>query len=245
MYSLKPDIPLGFFVLGRTSHQLIEYIRESLLMGGIMMDKNELMQTLEKISIEIRLSGLQVDWMLVGSAGSVLQGCELEANDIDIYTKTESGVELFAKIFEKYAHQVKCSQSIEDLHWKSSLEVPTFTQTFPWGFSWKKGKWKINGCEVEAVHIMNSAGIPDSKDGEGIWEGGQYIWELAKPITLNDFTFKTVPLEVQLESNLRRERTDRVAAIIQALNRNGTNQTFLQQALSTKHYEQVKNQLEL
>ncbi len=209
------------------------------------MNKNELMQTLEKISIAIRLSGLKVDWILVGSAGSVLQGCELEANDIDIYTKTESGVDQFAKIFEKYAHHEKSSHSSEDVNWKSSLEEPTFTQTFPWGFSWKKGKWMINGSEVEAVHIMNSAGIPDSMDGEGIWEGGQYIWELAKPITLNDFTFQTVPLEIQLESNLRRERTDRVAAIIQTLNRNGTNHTLLQQALSAKHYEQVKNQLNL
>lgn len=203
------------------------------------------MLTLEKISIEIRLSGLQVDWMLVGSAGSVLQGCEMEANDIDIYTKTESGVDQFAKIFQNYAQQEKSSYSSEAVNWKSSLEEPTFTQTFPWGFSWKKGKWMINGCEVEAVHIMNSAGIPDSKDGEGIWEGGQYIWDLAKPIALNDFTFQTVPLEIQLESNLRRERTDRVAAILQALNRNGTNHSLLKQALSTKHYEQMKSQLNL
>lgn len=167
--------------------------------------------------------------------------------DIDFYTKTEteSGVDLFAKIFEKYAHQVKNKHSIEDINWKSSLEEPTFTQTFSRGFSWKKEKWMINGTEVEAVHIMNSAGIPDSKDGEGIWEGGQYIWELAKPITLNDFTFQTVPLEIQIESNLHRERTDRVAAIIQALNRNGINHVLLKQALSIKHYEQVKNQLNL
>lgn len=209
------------------------------------MNHNELMKTLEMISIEIRLSNLHVDWMLVGSAGSVLQGCEFEANDIDIYTKTESGVDIFAKIFEKYAHQVKSTHSIEDVNWKSSLEEPTVTQTFPWGFSWKKGKWMINGTEVEAVHIMNSAGIPDSKDGEGIWEGGKYIWELAKPITLNDFTFQTVPLEIQLESNLRRERTDRVEAIIQALNQNGINHSLLEQALSTKHYDQVKSQLNL
>lgn len=80
-----------------------------------------------------------------------------------------------------------------------------------------KGALGNRRIKVEAVHISNSAGIPDSMTGDGIWEGGQYIWSLCKDVKVGQYTIRTIPLEIQLESNLRRKREDRSQAILEAL----------------------------
>lgn len=184
----------------------------------------------------------KLEWILVGSVGSVLQGCDMTPGDVDIYTKNKEGIAQFAELLKEYSLPDKCEFPHGE-NWLSSLEDPAYTQTFPSGFSWTKGSWIIDGFKVEVVHISNSAGIPDSMDGEGIWEGGQFIWNHFRNVTIGRYTIPTVPLEIQLESNLRRQRSDRTQAIITALQKYGYDQELIEKALSKKHLPYFYSQM--
>ncbi|MGG1515696.1 hypothetical protein ABE504_09810 [Paenibacillus oryzisoli] len=94
---------------------------------------------------------------------------------------------------------------------------------------------------MEVVQISNSAGIPDSDEGEGIWEGGKYIWELKKLVEFENHEVPVVPLEIQLESNIRRNRPDRKDAILNALITYGYDDELLRKALSKTNREQFKD----
>jgi hypothetical protein len=184
----------------------------------------------------------KLEWILVGSVGSVLQGCEMTPGDVDIYTENKEGIAQFAVLLKEYSLIDKCELPHGE-NWLSSLEEPAYTQTFSSGFSWTKGSWIINGFKVEVVHISNSAGIPDSMDGDGIWEGGRFIWNHCKNVTIGRYTIPTVPLEIQLESNLRRQRSDRTQAIITALQKYGYDQELIEKALSKKHLPYFYSQM--
>jgi hypothetical protein len=184
----------------------------------------------------------KLEWILVGSVGSVLQGCEMTPGDVDIYTKNKEGIAQFAELLKEYSLLDKCEFPYGE-NWLSSLEEPAYTQTFSSGFSWTKGSWIIDGFKVEVVHISNSAGIPDSMDGDGIWEGGRFIWNHCKNVTIGRYTIPTVPLEIQLESNLRRQRSDRTQAIITALQKYGYDQELIEKALSKKHLPYFYSQM--
>lgn len=179
-------------------------------------------------------SDIEIEWILVGSAASVLQGCEMNPGDIDIYVKNQEGVKQFARLLEPYSLRTK-SEAADRNNYLSSIEEPTYTETFPSGFTWTKGRWMIQGMEVEVVDISQSAGIPDSLDGDGIWEGGKYIWTYSKNVDFGSHTVPVVPLEIQLESNMRRKREERIDAIMKKLKTNGYNEALILKALSTDH----------
>lgn len=182
-------------------------------------------------------------WMIVGSVGSVLQHAEMTPNDLDLYVGDVESVKQLAALLQKYNLKSKSGRAYSDPEWYSSDEEPYFTQTFPSGFTWSKGKWRIHDCIVEVVHISNAAGIPDSDSGEGIWEGGRYIWEFTRYVEFGGRLVPVVPLEIQLESNLRRQRQERVDAIIRALVSNGYDKELLAKALSRENLERVSKRL--
>lgn len=173
-------------------------------------------------------------WILVGSVGSVLQGADMNPGDIDVYVRDQQDVLRFAEILDEFSLHTRSPLEYGD-HWLSSKAEPIFTQTFPSGFTWTKGRWNVENFKVEVVHISNSAGIPNSMDGDGIWEGGHYIWGLSKPVKFKQYVVQTVPLEIQLESNLRRKRQERVDAIIEALKTHGYDKELISKALSTRN----------
>ncbi|GIO41661.1 hypothetical protein [Paenibacillus apis] len=178
-------------------------------------------------------SKLSTKWIVVGSVGSVLQHASMSPNDLDIYVKDIEAVKQLAGLLAQYNLKKKSERSYFDSDWRSSDEEPYFTQSFSSGFTWTKGKWKIQDFDVEVVHISNSAGIPDSDSGEGIWEGGRYIWELIKHVEFENHLVPVVPLEIQLESNIRRKRQDRVDAILNAFMLHGYDKDLLAKALSS------------
>ncbi len=179
-------------------------------------------------------SDINIKWILVGSVGSVLQGCDMEPGDVDIYVKHIEGVSQFAKLLNGFALSAKCeNRSSND--WLSSKEEPVFNQTFPSGFTWTKARWEISGFNVEVVHISNPVGIPDSMTGDGMWEGGQYIWNHAKNVKIGEYIISTVPLEIQLESNLRRKRQERIDSILTTLKNYGYDKELIKKALSSQN----------
>ncbi|MCS7460327.1 hypothetical protein N0M98_09245 [Paenibacillus doosanensis] len=183
---------------------------------------------------ELLESNSNLEWILVGSVGSVLQGCDMIPGDVDIYVKNQADVAQFAHLLKDFSLVSRCELPYGD-QWLSSLEEPIFTQTFGSGFTWTKGRWRIEDFKVEVVQISNSAGIPDSLDGDGIWEGGRFIWSHCRNVTFGRHTVPTVPLEIQLESNLRRKRADRVQSILAALKQYGYDEKLIQKALSREN----------
>lgn len=177
-------------------------------------------------------SGAECKWILVGSVASVLQGAEMVPHDLDLYVSSIEDAAIIASVLESYSLKFKSPLSYEDGGWLSSVEEPLFTQSFASGFTWTKGKWIIGGFDVEVVHISDSAGIPDSEDGQGIWEGGPAIWSYAKTVSFAGYPVPVVPLEIQLESNIRRNRSGRIEAILQVFQEKGYDETLLQKALS-------------
>lgn len=178
-------------------------------------------------------SKLAANWIVVGSVGSVLQHASMSPNDLDIYVRDIEDVKQIAGLLDQYNLKERSERSYFDSDWRSSAEEPYFTQSFSSGFTWTKGKWKIHDFDVEVVQISNAAGIPDSDSGEGIWEGGKYIWELIKHVEFENHLVPVVPLEIQLESNIRRKRQDRVDAILNALLLHGYDKELLAKALSS------------
>lgn len=188
-------------------------------------------------------SNIDCTWIVVGSVGSVLQGADMTPNDLDLYVRELDDLIQLTKLLEPYSLRSRCELAYYDHEWLSSIEEPYFTQSFPSGFTWSKGKWNINHFSVEVVQISDSAGIPDSISGDGIWEGGKHIWSLAKNINYENHIIPVVPLEIQLESNIRRNRQDRVNSIINALIRNGYDKELLSIALSATHKQLLKELL--
>jgi NAD-dependent SIR2 family protein deacetylase len=185
-------------------------------------------------------SNLTNEWIIVGSVGSVMQKAIMTPNDLDIYVQNIDDVKELAQLLNEFNLKTRSNLSYFDVDWLSSNEEPYFTQTFPTGFTWTKGKWKIHDFTLEVVQISNSAGIPDSVKGEGIWEGGKYIWELKKYVEFENYKIPVVPLEIQLESNIRRNRQDRTDAILNALITNGYDKELLGKALSNINREKLK-----
>lgn len=179
-------------------------------------------------------------WILVGSAASVLQGAEMEPNDIDIYTNSLEDVAELSNLMGQYHQERPSSYPLYHKEWFSSITEPYRTETYPSGFSWTKGRWRIGTFPLEVVHISDSGGIPDSVDGDGIWEGGRYIWPYAKQLSFFGYTVPVVPLEIQLESNLRRSREDRARKIAEALKKYGCDEALLAKAISVKHQEHFR-----
>ncbi|MBS4220040.1 hypothetical protein KHA96_17140 [Bacillus sp. FJAT-49711] len=189
-------------------------------------------------------SNKKIDWILVGSVGSVLHGCKMEPGDVDIYVKNKESVSQFAELLNEFSLPSK-SENRHVNDWLSSKEEPIFNQTFPSGFTWTKGRWNMNGFNVEVVHISDSAGIPDSLTGDGIWEGGQYIWSHFKNVRFGEYTIPTIPLEIQLESNLRRKRQDRVDSILDTIIKNGYDEGLIEKALSSQNLSYFYSKIKL
>jgi hypothetical protein len=197
-------------------------------------------QALETFCDLYSKSNIDCRWIIVGSVGSVLQRADMTPNDLDIYVQNLDDLIKLATILEHFSLRTRFELSYFDTEWLSSLDEPYFTQSFPSGFTWTKGKWKVHNFNIEIVQISDSAGIPDSDSGDGIWEGGKHIWSLAKYVDFEKYIIPTVPLEIQLESNLRRNRQDRVDAIINAIRVNGYDKELLLKAISNTNKELLK-----
>lgn len=203
------------------------------------MTWNQALQTFCDLYSE---SHLKMNWIIVGSVGSVLQRARMIPNDLDIYVRNTEEVAQLAALLKRFNQKSKSELSYFDSEWLSSDEEPYFTQSFTSGFTWTKGKWKIQDFPIEVVQISNAVGIPDSDTGEGIWEGGKYIWDLSKKIIeFEKHLVPVVPLEVQLESNIRRNRQDRVDAIVNTLMAHGYDKDLLDKALSASSKEKLRD----
>jgi hypothetical protein len=109
------------------------------------------------------------------------------------------------------------------------------SERFPSGFEWHKVQHDVEGFPVDAVYIASGGDIPDSTEGEGVWEGGPLAWSLSRSVSFHEFTVAVAPLEIQLESQLRRGRAKKAEAIVSVLAQRGYDPALLRQCLSREH----------
>ncbi|TXK80677.1 hypothetical protein [Paenibacillus sp. N3.4] len=95
----------------------------------------------------------------------------------------------------------------------------------------------ISNDGTENVVKAIASKVPSTDEHLGRWK---VIWEHARYVYFYGYNIPVVPLEIQLESNIRRNRQDRREAIITALKTIGYNKKLLNKALSKTNIEYVK-----
>ena len=185
----------------------------------------------------VRLADTRIEWLVIGSAASALQGVEIEPRDVDLLFRTREDLMAFVrKMHGLTPSSPEVPLSVED--WRSSQAQPIKTETFPGAFTWHKAAWDIEGVRLDATAIENN-GVPDSLHGDGVWEGGDHVWSFVTRAQ----DLPVVALEVQLESCLRRDLDSRARAIAVCLQRSGYAVERLVQVLSRGHLERVRKYL--
>jgi Arc/MetJ-type ribon-helix-helix transcriptional regulator len=185
----------------------------------------------------VRLADTRIEWLVIGSAASALQGVEIEPRDVDLLFRTREDLMAFVrKMHGLTPSSPEAPLSVED--WRSSQAQPIKTETFPGAFTWHKAAWDIEGVRLDATAIENN-GVPDSLHGDGVWEGGDHVWSFVTRAQ----DLPVVALEVQLESCLRRDLDSRARAIAVCLQHSGYAVERLVQVLSRGHLERVRKYL--
>jgi hypothetical protein len=152
-------------------------------------------------SLRPKPDGASVQWLVVGSVASVLQGCRFEPRDLDILVTSREDLD------HCVAHLLTAPGVV------SLEDPPIYSEKFG-DFEWHKAQFEIDGFLTELVYIASGGGIPDSIEGDGIWEGGKIVWSYAKTVPFHGLSVPITPLEIQLESQLRRGVTEKADEIL-------------------------------
>lgn len=192
-----------------------------------------------------KLQAREVDWVIIGSVATVLQGCNVSPNDLDILVKFPESVKIISEYLEEYFHETKITRNSiqtenENDLWFSTKEKPIDICIDTWQFEWIFSRVLIEGVKVEIAHITAPKGHSMLKNG--IWEAGPKIWSYIKKVPYNNYSIPVVPLEIQLSTNLNRNLKQRVDTILEVLKVEPLNKELLQKVLSVEQYSSIIKQ---
>jgi len=168
------------------------------------------------------LASRDLDWLVVGSAASALRGCAFAPNDLDLLFPDLATLSLAARLLDEALD--------------SAERHPIITQTWSSGFRWHKLRLEIGGFPLDASYIESGGGIPDSPDGDGIWEGGFHVWNYIERVPFEGLLVPVPHLCIQLESQLRRALPDRAAEIRRVLELRGYDREIAARCLSQENF---------
>ncbi len=184
------------------------------------------------------LSQSKTEWVIMGSIATYLQGIDVIPRDIDILVRSPEEVYYFAELMSEFAVK-ECAAKASHQHddWQSSVDRPVAAdEPNPAQAVWYFGKWYINNFKVEVAHIVPPADYLKNKKPEaGIWEGGPEIWPYIRYVNYQQYRLPVVPLEIQLETNLRRDLSSRVKKIITSFKTGHYNKSLLVKSLSPEN----------
>ena len=210
-----------------------------MIMSGQLNEsmKNSLSKFLE-IAYE-PLKERKINWAIMGSLASVLQGCKLLPNDIDILVEKQEAVHFISSLFTEYFIEEKRKSPFDDSEiWLSSNEQPVFKGLDQWNFKWTYAKWKINKVFIEVTLKLPPENHPTKI--HSIWESGPNVWSYIKKMPFNGFQIPVIPLEIQLDTNIDRDFDDRIKQILGIFEKQGYDEKLLDEVLSEKHKEKLK-----
>ncbi len=184
---------------------------------------------LELASETVEREGLS--WAVVGSTATALQGCRVAPHDLDLLTQEPGSVFRFADLLAPFA-----AAESTDSFFLSTAAVPVSVGPMG-GMDWHFGRWQIAGLSVEVAHIAPPQGW-SPPPAEGAWECGPAVWPYVRRAAFEGYSVPVAPLEVQVETNLARGRTEsgedlslRVAEIARVFRENGYDRALLEWAL--------------
>jgi len=201
--------------------------KDSSILNTLTIVLNKMAQPLQK---------KKIDWVIIGSLSSKLQGCAVEPKDIDILVKDAKSVAIVANYFTDYFVEESQNKSITEKNekWRSTVTKPVDESVDEWGFKWVFARWDINNYEIEIAHITP----PEGKElwTKGIWEAGPGVWKYIKAIDKFNHSIPVIPLEIQLETNMGRGLTQRVDGILKVFKEKGYDKDLIKQALDPSRY---------
>lgn len=170
----------------------------------------------------------EMDWIIVGSAASLIQGCQqIQPNDIDIMVKHSSDVNQITSLFMDYLSEISPSQ-LFNKHWFSSKCSPTYTMVLD------KKVWSFARLHIIGVNIE----ISNTTTHEYL-ELSDVIWKIKRFQNYLDTLFPVVPLELQLHSSYVLDKPERIQAIKEVIRRNNLDLHFLKSYLTDSAYRQL------
>jgi hypothetical protein len=176
----------------------------------------------------------EIGWAVVGSAASALQGCAIVPDDLDVLLCEAEGVTRFAQLMDTYAPRT-CVVEPGEEGWVSSRQQPVSVGPDKYGFVWHFGRWYVDGFKLEAAHIVPPEEFALSADGAGVWDVGPEIWPHIRHVPFAGYQVPVVPLEIQLQTCLRRGLEARAEAIAALLHARGAERELLKVSLSPEH----------
>ena len=178
-------------------------------------------------------------WAIIGSVATALQGCRVSPRDIDILAMNPEGVFRFAEMMVDYT-PARCEVQEDHNAWYSSEQELLREGPDDFGYVWTFARWIIDGLKVEVAHIVGPEGGGPTAPGAGIWEAGPEIWPHVREVCYRGHPVPVVPLEIQLETCLRRGLEPRVSEIVRALLRGGYNNGLIELGLNKDHLDQFR-----
>jgi hypothetical protein len=157
-------------------------------------------------------SGLQ--YRLVGTSAALAQGVHLPASDVDILVARRDDVDRFATALSWF----QCSVS--------PVWLADARQYF--------ARFQVEQIDVE-ISTLELPADTDTSEGTrpGPWE--HYVWEHYVQINLGRHVVPAVTLELQLITELVRDRPDRYTPLIEHMQMHGADLQFLLRAM--REYE--------
>ncbi|MHA1309156.1 MAG: hypothetical protein ACTSQN_17950 [Candidatus Heimdallarchaeota archaeon] len=183
-------------------------------------------------------------WALMGSVATILQGCNLQPNDIDILVEKPKTVHTISTLLaEFYGEKIEGRPFYKEKKWLSSKEQPVYEGLGPYGFSWVFAKLKINDFFVEVTHKLPPEDHPFRNDT--LWESGPNVWPYIKEVPLKEYQIPVIPLEIQLETNYEREFEERIKQIVQLFKENGYDKDLLNKVLGEQYKQKFIESISL
>ncbi|AIQ47745.1 hypothetical protein R70723_18970 [Paenibacillus sp. FSL R7-0273] len=129
------------------------------------------------------------EWIVVGSGASLIQGCPIQPNDLDIMVKRSSDVKRSARLFMDLLPETGPSL-IFNKHWLSSKRAVTYTVCSEAG-TWAFARIMIKGFQLELANTMD----------QDYAELSPVVWEKRRLVNYSGIYVPVVPLEMQLEKH--------------------------------------------
>jgi hypothetical protein len=188
-----------------------------------------------------RARGEDLEWVIVGSVASALQGCRISPHDADIITRAPQAVFRFAEFMRAFAAAECAAESPEEGPWWSTEETPVYVGSY-WDLDWHYACWDVDGSLISVVHVVAPGGHPGFRDSGGVWECDPSVWPHLRTVRFSGRDVPVMPLEIQLETNMARGWTfsgeslqGRIEEIVRVLKRDGYDRSLLEWALRTQH----------
>ncbi len=174
-----------------------------------MLDLGKLRQVLTAVLDRAMPACAAVDYRLVGTGASLLQGVALPARDVDLLVKERAGVDAFSAVLSAF----KC------------LTPPAWLDDARQYFA----EYEVDGV---AVGIST---VEWETDSDGIECLGRGPWEHYVIVQCGVHAVPTVALELRLVSELARDRPDRYEPLIEFMRARGCDIELVRRGMQARN----------